>query len=94
MAELLVYGPYETEAATRGEPLPSAVSGLHNRDLVGETMLAHLTAACEAAGVELGAFDLRILRWLAGWEPSTVQVIIGLISRAFASGHAAGEAGR
>jgi hypothetical protein len=37
-------------------------------------------------GVELGAFDVRILNWLAGYEAATVQVVIGLISRAYAAG--------
>jgi hypothetical protein len=38
--------------------------------------------ACTAAEVKLGAYDQRILLWLAGWEPSTCAVITGLISRA------------
>ena len=41
-----------------------------------------LEDACTAAGVELGAFDREILLWLAGWTPSTVAVLAGLISRA------------
>jgi hypothetical protein len=41
-----------------------------------------LEDACTAAGVELGAYDRRIIAWLAGWEPQTVAVICGLISRA------------
>ena len=41
-----------------------------------------LEDACRAAGVELGAFDYRILVWLAGWEPSTCAVVAGLITRA------------
>jgi hypothetical protein len=32
--------------------------------------------------VELGAYDDRILRWLAGWEPATCAVIAGFVSRA------------
>ena len=50
--------------------------------LVSGTQLRHLEEACAAAGVELGAYDRSILEWLAGWEASTVQVIIGLITRA------------
>jgi hypothetical protein len=40
---------------------------------------------CEAlavAGIELGAYDHRIVAWLAGWEPATVAVIAGWITRA------------
>lgn len=43
-----------------------------------------LEDACRAAGVQLGAYDHRILLWLVGWEPSTCAVIAGLISRAAA----------
>jgi hypothetical protein len=28
----------------------------------------------------------RILAWLAGWEPETVQVVVGLIGRAAQGG--------
>jgi hypothetical protein len=41
-----------------------------------------LEGACQAAGVTLGAYDHRILLWLAGWEPSVCAVIAGLITRA------------
>ena len=41
-----------------------------------------LTEACEQAGVQLGAWDERILAWLAGWEDSTCAVVAGLIRRA------------
>lgn len=52
-----------------GGPLPIAV---HNRSDLAESL----------AGVELGAYDQRILEWLAVSEPATVAVICGLISRA------------
>ena len=35
----------------------------------------------ELSGVELGEWDDVVLRWLAGYEPSTVSVICGLIHR-------------
>ena len=37
------------------------------------------------AGVELGAFDRRILAWLAGWTASEVRTIASLIQRARAA---------
>lgn len=52
----------------------NAVSAEGNRRLLEE--------ACTATGVRLGAYDHRILLWLAGWEPSTCAVIAGLITRA------------
>ena len=41
-----------------------------------------LLDACQAARVPLGAWDVRVLVWLAQWEPETVQVVIGLVLRA------------
>jgi hypothetical protein len=38
------------------------------------------------SGVELGDWDRRIVEWLAGWEPSTVAVVCGLIRRARETG--------
>lgn len=52
--------------------------------------LAMLRQAYDAAGIELGAYDSRILAWLAGWEPQTVAVIAGLITRASRPGAGAG----
>jgi len=80
-----VFGPYETELATYGAPLVRTVtqSDTANRQ--------HLLEACKNAGVDLGTFDASIVAWLARWEPATVQVVIGLISRAYAAGVKAGE---
>ena len=50
--------------------------------------LAMLRAACEEADVELGAYDLQILAWLAGWEPQVCAVVAGLITRARSHGEA------
>ncbi len=45
-----------------------------------------LLSACQAAGVEVGTYDQRIIDWLGGYEPQVVQVVVGLISRAHAAG--------
>jgi hypothetical protein len=88
------FGPYETWDEAAASPLAKEVNAM--RDVTRSPMpdggvdlpsgdqirYRHLEQACKVAGVELGAFDERILRWLAGWENETVQVIIGLISRA------------
>jgi hypothetical protein len=42
------------------------------------------------AGVRLGAWDRRIIAWLAGWDAETVLTVASLISRARAAGLAAG----
>ena len=36
----------------------------------------------ETGLIETGLFDTEVLDWLAGWEPSTVTSIAGLIRRA------------
>lgn len=47
-----------------------------------EANLAELTEACAAAGVQVGEYDGRILRWLADMEPQMCAVVAGLITRA------------
>lgn len=47
-----------------------------------EEQEAVLRDALLAAGVELGAYDDRIVRWLVGWEWSTVATIASWIKRA------------
>ncbi|MGW6210909.1 hypothetical protein [Streptomyces sp. NPDC055109] len=42
-------------------------------------------AELEAAGVELGSYDLRIVDWLAGLDWPTVATIASLIRRAHRS---------
>lgn len=94
-------GPYETEAQAHAEPMPRELSRLHAEDrirsgdpdrLARNTVLKALLDACEAAGVEVGAFDRRTLAWLADTEGSTAQVVIGLITRAYAAGREARDA--
>lgn len=80
------HGPYETErdaayaARALGGPLRdgwSILSAEQNRQL--------LTQACDSAGITLGAYDERIMTWLAGFEDSTCAVIAGVITRAHQS---------
>jgi len=83
-------GPFETEGQARELPAVRAVYAAFDRDHGTGKMAPHsylmLISACEAAGVGLGAYDQRILAWLAGWEPQTCAVICGLISRAAEAG--------
>ena len=71
-------GPYGTE----GEVI--AAIDLHSWELEDYPTrnLARLTDAAEAAGAELGSYGMRILNWLAGYEPQSVGVIAALIERA------------
>jgi hypothetical protein len=95
-----VPGPYASEQETHTDLIPDAVARLHRAGRVRpgdpdhevrDTVLWHLTRACTSAGVELGVYDRRILTWLAGCEPSTVQVIADVIARAHAAGRAGNE---
>ena len=37
-------------------------------------------------GVELGAYDRRVVEWLAGWDVPTVAVVVSLFHRVRAAG--------
>lgn len=56
-------------------------------DAEPSTYLSHpdgvtlLTGLLDAAGVELGAYDRRIIDWLAGWDGGTVLTIASLLQR-------------
>jgi hypothetical protein len=87
-SDATVTGPYETErqahAASRWEE--QGRPELEGRPGIPEANLAQLMDACADAGIAVGAYDSRILHRLAGWEPSTVAVVCGLISRAWQAG--------
>jgi hypothetical protein len=90
-------GPFETERQVRELPVVRAVYKAFDADPGVGRMARHnermLRESCAAAGVALGAFDARIVSWLAGWEPETCAVIAGLISRAYAAGSCRQAAG-
>lgn len=52
--------------------------------------LAELATLIDAAltGIELGAYDRRIVEWLKGWDSPTIVAIASLIQRARAAGPA------
>lgn len=76
-------GPYETETQAHAD-CRDVYDQAHTQPqgAMWRSNEERLLAACKAAGVELGAYDARILSWLAVWEPTTVQVLIGVIDRA------------
>ena len=79
------YGPYETPEQVRQLPAVRAVydamraTPQRGAGVAGEEKL--ILGACGRAGVALGAYDARIVRWLANYEPETCQVVAGLIER-------------
>jgi hypothetical protein len=80
-------GPFSTEAEAQAAALALGGPPEPGWSILSEGQrLRMLTAACEAAGVELGDFDARVLSWLAGWEDGMCAVVAGLITRAAAGG--------
>ena len=83
--EKVPVGPYASEDEALADP---AVTGIYarmraSRDYrMQDGSAAMILAACEAAGVQLGAYDARIVRGAAGFEPQAAAVIAGLITRA------------
>jgi hypothetical protein len=61
-------------------PLESGPGGF----LPGEERLAVLAGALD--GVELGAWDRRVVRWLAGLDTPTLVTVASWIARARAAG--------
>lgn len=86
-------GPYETEQQVRELPavrvIYDATHASHRRGVMGELGYRLLDEACEAASVKVGAYDHRILIWLADFEPEACAVIADLITRAHEAGTAA-----
>ncbi|WP_239310091.1 hypothetical protein [Frankia sp. Cj3] len=84
-------GPFTTEAEARHSPLARRVHT--DFDPRPAPSLRHdgLLRAIAAADVTLGAFDARIVAWLArSWEATTVAVVAGVITRAHLAGRIAG----
>lgn len=75
--------PYETEREAR-EAARHVTAGPPASWPHGSHRL--IEDACTAAGVQVGAYDHRIIEWLAGWEPATCAVVAGLIARAAEGG--------
>ena len=90
-------GPFEDERQVRELPAVQAVYAAFRADPGVGKMTPHIMSmlydALAAAGVYLGAYDHRIVEWLANWEPQTVAVIAGWVQRASqADGEAAARA--
>jgi hypothetical protein len=79
-------GPFATERDAQQAAVqytgPPGASLTGPPGQLAEANRSMLLDAVNAAGVELGDYDRRILDWLAGYEPSTCAVIAALIARA------------
>jgi len=90
------HGPYETEAEARADaaralevPVTRPYDANADRAARLDARRRYLADALTAAGVETGAYDREICAWLAGWEPETLAVVVGLLERAHAAGRRA-----
>jgi hypothetical protein len=79
-------GPYETEDQALADPAVQGIYAAMRRSPQAARMQDGssrlIFTACAVAGVELGDYDVRIIRWVAGFEPQSSAVIAGLITRA------------
>ncbi len=78
------YGPFESESQALAAPAVRAVYRAYD---AGTTSLHDgaadvLLSACERAQVTLGAYERRILLWLAGFEPQAAAAVAGIMVRA------------
>jgi hypothetical protein len=77
-------GPFQTEREARELPAVRAVYAAFEADPGPGKMTAPnlrmLLDAVTSAGIHVGAYDVQILEWLAGYEPQTCAVIAGLIT--------------
>jgi len=80
-------GPFETETRARSAArrITASPAGTGAWQAGSHRLLC---AELTAAGVDFGAYDHRIVAWLAGWEPHTCAVVAGLITRAHQAGGA------
>jgi hypothetical protein len=65
----------------RGDPVVAQIQA-RKRRIAASRLTLVLAGAIAAAGVQLDCYDDRIVHWMAGWEPQTCAVLVGIISRA------------
>ncbi|MGH3320096.1 MAG: hypothetical protein ACRDN9_07930 [Streptosporangiaceae bacterium] len=85
-------GPYDSErgASRDCRVVYEAAHRSPRRNVMQETTYVRLLDECRRSGVELGAYDREILYQLSDGPPPTVQVVLGIVARAYDSGHERG----
>jgi hypothetical protein len=84
------HGPFESERQAHAAAI-AAIPPEDGRLILRDSQNRQLIEdACAAAGVALGAFDRRIVDWLAGFDDSDCAVFAGFIRRAWLAGLEAG----
>ena len=79
-------GPFATALEARAAAHTIIPPGPDSSILDEDQNRVLLVRACEAAGVKLGTYDRRVLRWLAGYEDSLCGSFAGMIARAYEAG--------
>lgn len=80
--------PVESEAQAQARALPAvqavyeAARASPRRGVLAEGNHRMLCDALSAVGVQLGGYDHAIAIWLAWFEPATVAVVAGWVTRA------------
>ena len=86
----MIIPPLESEGQARALPAVRAASAAGDGQAGWNRVL--LAGALAGAGVELGAYDIRVVDWLALWEPHVVACIAGWVQRAGGSEEGDGDA--
>jgi uncharacterized iron-regulated membrane protein len=71
--------PLDCDPVSVHAPFISYPSGRYRHENAEERRAALLAAL---HGVQLGAYDERIVRWLAGWDMPVVATVVSLLWRA------------
>jgi hypothetical protein len=87
--------PLDSEVEAHALPRVRAIyeASREGRATLAEGNAALLTEAMVSAGVRFGAYDSRILAWLATWDPQVVASIAGWVERAYEAGKAERDGG-
>lgn len=88
------YGPLEQEPRSIRPPfnIRDDRNPLHRHGLTSDEWRREVRTYAAAAlrepleGVELGAYDERIIEWLAGWDIPTIGTVVSLLHRARRAG--------
>jgi hypothetical protein len=82
------HGPYETgsDAVADARDIYRVGRQSADRDLAGKILEGLALGTLVEAGVATGAYDRRIVGWLANWEPEVVLVFLGCVERARTAG--------
>ena len=73
-------GPHERHDDVTAS-VADVYAAFHKRGVMRAKSLDRLLAACLDSGVELGAYDRQVLKWVARQEPEVAYVIADLIRR-------------